>query len=189
MVRSSGTDLWLCPQSDYYRPDILTCISHFLWNKYKYLLYLPSESPGKFKMNLCVCAKWLQSFPTLWEPMDCSHQAPLSMGFSGKNTGVCCHAFLQGTFSTKRSNPDLLRLLHCRQSLYHWKISSIITVWATGKPKEKTPFICMCYFKKCRYFSYVFSKIVLNIIEFRIALHFCYILPHIRDPKPTAMIL
>ena len=158
MVRSSGTDLWLCPQSDYYRPDILTCISHFLWNKYKYLLYLPSESPGKFKMNLCVCAKWLQSFPTLWEPMDCSHQAPLSMGFSGKNTGVCCHAFLQGTFSTKRSNPDLLRLLHCRRSLYHWKISSIITVWAMGKPKEKTPFICMCYFKKCRYFSYVFSK-------------------------------
>ena len=33
-----------------------------------------------------------------------------------KNTGVGCHALLQGMFSTQRLN---LGLLHCRQILYH----------------------------------------------------------------------
>ena len=33
----------------------------------------------------------------------------------GKNTGVGCHALLQGIFLTLGSNPDLL---HCRQILY-----------------------------------------------------------------------
>ena len=31
---------------------------------------------------LCVCAKSLQLCPTLCNPMDCSRQGPLSMGFS-----------------------------------------------------------------------------------------------------------
>ena len=35
--------------------------------------------------------------------------------FSGKNTGTCCHALLQGIFPTQGSNP---RLLHCRRILY-----------------------------------------------------------------------
>ena len=43
-------------------------------------------------------------------------QTPLSMGFSGKNTGVDCHSLLQGIFPTQGSN---LGLLHCRQILYH----------------------------------------------------------------------
>ena len=38
---------------------------------------------------------------------------------SGKNTGVGCHALLQGIFATQGSN---LGLLHCRQILYHWAI-------------------------------------------------------------------
>ena len=42
--------------------------------------------------------------------------APLSMGFSGKNTGVDCHFLLQGIFLTQGLN---LGLLHCRQTLYH----------------------------------------------------------------------
>ena len=33
-------------------------------------------------INKYVCAKSLQSCPTLWDPVDCSCQAPLSMGFS-----------------------------------------------------------------------------------------------------------
>ena len=37
----------------------------------------------------------------------------------GKNTGVGCQALLQGIFPTQGSNPCLLRLLHCRQILYH----------------------------------------------------------------------
>ena len=38
--------------------------------------------------------------------------------FPGKNTGVGCHAHLQGIFLTQRSNPHLLCLLHCRWILY-----------------------------------------------------------------------
>ena len=36
-------------------------------------------------------------------------QSPLSMGFSRQNTGVGCHAFLQGIFSAQGSNLHLLR--------------------------------------------------------------------------------
>ena len=46
-----------------------------------------------------------------------AHQAPLSMGFPGKNTGVGCHALLQGIFLTQGLN---LRLLHCRLIFYCW---------------------------------------------------------------------
>ena len=38
----------------------------------------------------------------------------------GKNTGVDCHALLQGSFPTQKWNPSLLQLLHCRQILYQW---------------------------------------------------------------------
>ena len=34
-----------------------------------------------------------------------AHQASLSMGFSGKNTGVGCHVLLQGIFLTQGSEP------------------------------------------------------------------------------------
>ena len=49
--------------------------------------------------------------------MDCSPQAPLSMDFPGKNTGVGCHFLLQGIFLTQGWNPYLL---HCRQIYYSW---------------------------------------------------------------------
>ena len=37
----------------------------------------------------------------------------------GKNTGVGCHALLQGIFLTQGLKLSLLQLLHCRQILYH----------------------------------------------------------------------
>ena len=40
--------------------------------------------------------------------------------FSSTNTGMGCHALLQGIFQTQGSNPSLLHLLHCRRILYHW---------------------------------------------------------------------
>ena len=48
-------------------------------------------------------------------PWTVAHQAPLSRGFSGQNTGVGCHALLQGIFPTQESKPGLL---HCRRILY-----------------------------------------------------------------------
>ena len=71
--------------------------------------------------SACTCMlKSLQSCLTLWDPLDCS---PLGTTLDclwdspGKNTGVGCHALLQGIFPTQRSN---LCLLICRQILYHW---------------------------------------------------------------------
>ena len=46
--------------------------------------------------------------------MDCSPQPPLSMGFSSKNTGVGCHALLQGILPTQGSNHSAL----------HWQADS-----------------------------------------------------------------
>ena len=54
---------------------------------------------------------------TLCNPMDCSLPSSSVHGDSpGKNTGVGCHALLQGIFQTQGSNPGLP---HCRWILYH----------------------------------------------------------------------
>ena len=60
---------------------------------------------------------WLSlSFVSAYcNPVDCSLPAPLSMGFSGKNTGVDCHILLQRIFLTQEQN---LHILHCKQILY-----------------------------------------------------------------------
>ena len=57
----------------------------------------------------CVCV-WgcAQTCSTLCYPMDCTRQAPLSMGFPGKNAGVSCHFLLQGIFPIQGLNPHLL---------------------------------------------------------------------------------
>ena len=63
---------------------------------------------------LCLVAQLCQ---TLCVPMDCSLPGFSVHGDSpGKNTGVGCHALLQGIFLTQTSNPGLL---HCRRILYH----------------------------------------------------------------------
>ena len=63
---------------------------------------------------LCLVA---QSCPTHCNPMDHSLPGSSVHGVSpGKNTGVGCHALLQGIFPTQGSNPGLL---HCRRILYH----------------------------------------------------------------------
>ena len=49
-------------------------------------------------------------------PWTVARQAPLHGDSLGKNTGVSCHALLQGIFPTQELNPGLS---HCRQILYH----------------------------------------------------------------------
>ena len=72
--------------------------------------------------DICVCAcvrvcVSCSVMPTPCDPLDCSCQAPLSMEFSRQeNTGVGCHALLQGVFPTQGLNPGLP---HYRQILYH----------------------------------------------------------------------
>ena len=80
---------------------------------------------------MCMCAKLLQSRPTLWDPMDCSLPDSSVHGNSpGKNTRVGSHALLQGIFLTQGPNPRLLCLLH-------WEVGSLPIV-----PPEK-PLLCV----------------------------------------------
>ena len=63
--------------------------------------------------TLCLGA---QSCPTLCDPVDYSPPGSSVHGDSpAKNTGLGCHALLQGIFPTQGLNPDLLQ---CRQILY-----------------------------------------------------------------------
>ena len=54
---------------------------------------------GIFNWCLCLLCLFLviQSFPTLCDPLDCSPQAFLSTGFSGKDTGIGCHFLFWGS--------------------------------------------------------------------------------------------
>ena len=57
-----------------------------------------------------------QSCPALCDAMDCSPPGSFVFGDSpGKNTGVGCHALLQGIFPSQGWNPGIS---HCRQILY-----------------------------------------------------------------------
>ena len=64
---------------------------------------------GKMVFVLCLIAQLCLTFS---DPVDCS---PLGSSVHedcpGKNTGVGCHALLQGIFPTQESNPGLP---HCR---------------------------------------------------------------------------
>ena len=65
---------------------------------------------------------------TLVTPWTVACQAPMSMDFPGKNTGVDCHFLLQGIFLTQESNPSLL---HCRLILYKlsYEGSPLLVTW------------------------------------------------------------
>ena len=67
--------------------------------------------------------------------MDCSPQAPLSMDFPGKNTGVGCHFLLQGIFLTQGWNPYLL---HCRQIYYSWASGEVQEMYKVRNMKAIT---------------------------------------------------
>ena len=92
----------------------------------------PSSLPGnrcwlgRVCMCVCVCVRARVSVCAclvaqlcliLCNPMDCSPPGSSIHGDSpGKNTGVGCHALLQGIFPTQVSNPGFP---HCRWILYH----------------------------------------------------------------------
>ena len=61
-------------------------------------------------------------------PWTVAHQVPLSWDSSGKNTGVSCHALLQGFSPTQGLNAGLL---HCRLIVYQWSYE--------GSPVAKLP--------------------------------------------------
>ena len=75
----------------------------------------PALPPSASEINCAVC-RVTQSCLTLCDPVDCSPPGSSVRGDSpGKNTGVGCHALLQGIFPTQGSNSGLP---HCRWILY-----------------------------------------------------------------------
>ena len=68
---------------------------------------------------LLLHARLLQSGPTLCNPMDFSPPGLCARDSPGKNTGVGCHALLQGIFPTQGSNLCLPCLLHWQVGSYH----------------------------------------------------------------------
>ena len=79
---------------------------------------LSTEKQQEIAKHLTVCVLgrfrhvWL-----LWPPWTVAHQTPLSMGFSRQDTGVSCHAFLQGIFPTQGLTPHPWCLLY-------WQVGS-----------------------------------------------------------------
>ena len=67
-------------------------------------------------IHMCYVCSVASVVSTLCHPMDCSLPVSSVHGiFHGKNTGVGCHALLQGILRTQESNWGLLL---CRQILY-----------------------------------------------------------------------
>ena len=71
-------------------------------------------------MCVPICFSHVQLCAT---PLAVARQDPLSMEFSGKNTGVGYHSLLQGIFPTQGWNQGLL---HCKRILDHLSRSRLI---------------------------------------------------------------
>ena len=69
----------------------------FLWN----MLWAELNS---LQIQMCVCAKSLQSCPTLCDPMDCSLPVSSVHGILQAIIQVGSHSLLQGIFPTKGLN-------------------------------------------------------------------------------------
>ena len=103
-----------------------------------------------------VCAQLLQSWLTWCDPMDCSLPGSSVHGIlQGKNTGVGCHALLQGIFSTQGSNPwRLLRLLHRRR----------ITAEPPGKPLCGLYLSILPHYLKPKVYIFLLMKLLLLLL-------------------------
>ena len=102
---------------------------------------------------LCLIA---QSCLTLCNPMDCSPPGSSVHGDSpGSNTGVGCHALLQGIFPTQGSHQGLR---YCRQILYCLSLqgSPYVNIYLSTC-------VCMCiYMCVCVYILFFLDFQTLN---------------------------
>ena len=85
-----------------------------MWDLFLWRLLIEKYVSANSIYVLCLV---IQSCVTLCNPMDCSLPGSSVHGdFPGKNTGMGCHALLQGISPTQGSNPGLLQ---CKWILYH----------------------------------------------------------------------
>ena len=92
------------------------------------LQFIGSKSVGHDWNDLtCTCCVWLvtESCPILCDPMDCSPPGSSVHGVSpGKNTGVGCHALLQGIFPIR----DRTQVSHIACGFF--------AIWASSEAQE-----------------------------------------------------
>ena len=92
---------------------LVICILLWMSNTFREGFWMLKEGRrGYFPLSTVLCLV-AQSCPTLCNPMNYSlaGSSVHGIGSAGKNTGVGCHALLQGIFPTQGSNPGLP---HCR---------------------------------------------------------------------------
>ena len=85
------------------------------------LFYVSFHLLRDIRVHFLCCGVCLvaQACPTLCDPVDCNlPDFPVHGDSPGKNTGVRCHALIQGIFPTQGSNPGLP---HCRW--IHYQLS------------------------------------------------------------------
>ena len=91
--------------------------TYVFWTGRRILYHWATRKAQYDCVCVCVCArahvhdKSLQLCPTLCDPVDCSPTDSFIQGIF-QNTGVGCHALLQGIFPTQGLNMCLLHLLH-----------------------------------------------------------------------------
>ena len=117
LTQGSNQDL-LCRQANSlplsYQGSHHDCLS-LSTNINQYHLRKKSKILFELKEKKVKSLSRVQLFATPWTV---AYQAPPSMGFPGKGSGVGCHFLLQRIFLTQGSDPHLLCLLHCRRILY-----------------------------------------------------------------------
>ena len=103
------------------------------------------------KIVFHVCAKSLQSHPTLWDPtrLLCPWDSP------AKNTGVDCYALLQGIFLTQGLNSCLLHLLH-------WQVRFL----PLAPPGTSQSISCYFILTRSRGIIFIFSILYCKFIQF-----------------------
>ena len=103
------------------------CCSINEYNKWvKWLEFLSSVNLQRYQVRACTRT---QFYLTLCNPSTIARQAPLSMDFPGKNTGVGYHFLLQGTFPTQGSNSHFSSLLHWQLDFFFFYHCSIWEAW------------------------------------------------------------
>ena len=91
---------------------------------------------------LLLRAKLLHLCPILCDPSGLQPARLLCLrNFPGKNTGMGCHALLQGIFLTQGLNPHLLCLLHWQVGSFTtsgtWEAQLLLQVWVNLAPDER----------------------------------------------------
>ena len=94
-------------------PEKLICLQKMCARMFVAALLVGAQNWPPYTVH----AKSLQSCLTLCDPMDCSLPGFSAYGnCPGKNTGVGCHALLQGIFLTQGLNPGLLHIWKTKES-------------------------------------------------------------------------